>query len=560
MSDSRLDWRRTRVAPEGTHHLWGEEPLYAQRFDEVLKFHEPGLAPVRRGNQAWHINVLGEPAYARTFLRTFGFYEGRAAVQADQRWHHIEPQGSDLYPERYAWCGNYQGGRCTVRDSQGLYLHLDLEGRAVYPERWRYAGDYRDGLAVVQREDGLSTHVDLHGALLHGRWFLDLDVFHKGFARARDERGWTHVDMAGRPVYGRRFAQVEPFYNGQARVERLDGGLEVIDEAGRTLVELRPALRSELAALSADLVGHWRTDAIAAAVRLGVFEALPGSEAHVAARCGLPVERLHRLLRALGELELAERGPAGEWRLTGRGAHLRAEHPLSLATAALEYAGPLRHCWEALPQALRSLEWRPPEVFAQVAADSARRGPFHRMLRSYALHDYAPWVPRLPVEGASVVVDAGGGTGALSSLVLAHHPHLQGVVLDLPEVVAEIPAGLHGGRLRAVGADLFAPWPLQAELILLARVLHDWDDERAVRLLIRAREALRPGGRLVLLELVLEEEQWGGSLCDLHLLVVTGGQERTREQFARLLEAAGLRLERVESAPTLPKMLVVTAA
>ncbi len=67
-------------------------------------------------------------------------------------------------------------------------------------------------------------------------------MFHKGLARARDDGGWMHIRPRGEPRYDRRFAAVEPFYNGQARVERHEGGLEVIDEDGRTLVELRPSL------------------------------------------------------------------------------------------------------------------------------------------------------------------------------------------------------------------------------------------------------------------------------------------------------------------------------
>lgn len=237
------EWQRARVAPDRTHHIKDGEPLYAERFDEVLAFHAPGLAPVRCGGEAWHVDALGRPAYARRFLRTFGFYEGRAAVQAEDGWHHILPEGLGLYPDRYAWCGNYQGGRCAVRDHSGSYLHLDPSGRPAYAARWRYAGDYRDGSAVVQRADGRSTHIGDRGELVHGRWFVDLDVFHKGFARARDDEGWTHVDERGEAAYRRRFAMVEPFYNGQARVERFDGAREVIDEEGRAVVELRAALR-----------------------------------------------------------------------------------------------------------------------------------------------------------------------------------------------------------------------------------------------------------------------------------------------------------------------------
>lgn len=78
---------------------------------------------------------------------------------------------------------------------------------------------------MVRGADRCSTHIEPDGGILHGRWYLDIDVFHKGFARARDEEGWMHVDFCGRPIYPRRFAMVEPFYNGQARVERMDGGL-----------------------------------------------------------------------------------------------------------------------------------------------------------------------------------------------------------------------------------------------------------------------------------------------------------------------------------------------
>ena len=239
-----MDWRHSRPAPDGTHHTVEGTPFYGARFDEVLAYHEPGLAPVRVGSEAWHIDVHGRAAYARRLHRTFGFYEGRAAAVDGQGWRHLLPDGSDLYSERYAWCGNYQGQRCAVRDSEGLYLYLTPEGRPAGALRWRYAGDYRDAIAVVQDTSGLSTHVDMEGVPIHGRKFLNLDVFHKGFARAQDEEGWTHVDRLGRPLSTRRFALVEPFYNGQARVERFDGGLEVIDETGQKVVETRPARRN----------------------------------------------------------------------------------------------------------------------------------------------------------------------------------------------------------------------------------------------------------------------------------------------------------------------------
>lgn len=242
-----VDWRRTVVSPDATHHLLEGAPLYAARFSEVLKFHAPGLAPARDTSGMHHIDTSGSPAYSHRFHRTFGFYDSLAAVDTGETWHHVSPDGNPAYAARWAWCGNFQGGRCPVRDEAGRYRHILPTGAPAYTNHWRYAGDYRDGIAVVQGDDGRSTHVDTSGCIIHGRWFLDLDVFHKGFARARDGLGWTHIDTRGEPAYTHRFAMVEPFYNGQARVERFDGGLEIIDEGGRTVVEVRRALAAPAA-------------------------------------------------------------------------------------------------------------------------------------------------------------------------------------------------------------------------------------------------------------------------------------------------------------------------
>ena len=556
-----MNWAHLTVSPDGTHHRApGGAPAYAERFDEVLKFHSPGLAPVLKGGRAWHIRPDGSPANERRFTRAFGYYEGLAAVVDIDGWHHVTPEGSDAYTERYAWCGNFQGGRSTVRVASGAYLHISPDGRPLYSRRWRYAGDYRDGVAVVQAEDGHSTHIDESGRLLHERWFVDLDVFHKEFARARDDAGWTHVDLRGQPAYNRRFAAVEPFYNGQARVERFDGGLEVIDEGGKTVVELRPARQSDFATLSGDMVGFWRTQTIASAVRLGTIAALPASEGTVAERCGLRPEGAARLLRALGELRLADK-QEDRWHLTPRGQFLRADHPLTLADAAIEYAGPFSRMWEGLDKALLAASgWRAPDVFGQVAEDLKRCETHHRMLRSYALHDYPMVARALDLRGDERIIDAGGGLGALALMVLGAYPGAHLTVLDRPEVVAQGRTSCgQQERLRWHAANIFEPWGLQADVVLLSRVLHDWEDQAALRILTRAREVLPAGGRVVVVEMLIPEGSVAGALCDLHLLMATGGRERSAAELGELLGAAGFSLESVRSVAALPSIVTGVA-
>jgi hypothetical protein len=444
-----------------------------------------------------------------------------------------------------------------VRESNGRYLHIDTGGRPVYTDRWRYAGDYRNGVAVVQANDGRSTHIDLSGRTVHDQWFLDLDVYHKGFARARDEAGWTHIGLTGAPAYTRRFSNVEPFYNRQARVERFDGGLEVIDETGTTIVELRPAIRSEFAALSADMVGFWKTQTIAVAVDLGLIDALPGLSKVLAEQCKLLPDRTIRLLRALGELGLTtQKGQV--WHLTSRGAYLRSDNPLTLADAVREYAGPFSQLWAELPKAVQAdMAWKAPEIFQEVAQDKHRLKSHHRMLRSYARHDYPDVPAALGLGGTERLVDAGGGFGTMANLLLDTYPMLKVVVLDLPEVIEQAKEQYENRKgLGWRSVDLFNPWGLEADAVVLARILHDWDDASCRRILRQARAVLPPGGKVFVIEMTILEGGVAGGLCDLHLLMTTGGQERTVSEYKRLLEAEGFDLLEVRNLVALPSVLV----
>eukprot|EP00438_Fugacium_kawagutii_P015571 Skav229704 [mRNA] locus=scaffold49:66191:71189:+ [translate_table: standard] len=483
-------WRKSQVSKCRTRHVVVHEgkmqPLYDRSFDEVLPFHAPGLAPVRDGNEWWHIQPDASRAYAQTFSRVFGFYEGRAAVEIDGRWHHIVRSGEQLYSDRFEawlqfqeWCGNYQGGFCPVRSEDG-YFHLNLEGRAAYDARWSCAGDYREGSAVVHKE-GRATHVDQTGKLLHGQWFLDLDVFHwrgpgilmagctltskaiRSAKAATENRPWKEIQTA----YQRRFLLVEPFYNGQARVQCHDGAWQVINEVAETLCELAAAPKPDaFGALSGELVGFWKTQTLCASVELGLFESLPATVESLAAAVQVRPDRLQRLLRALAELGVVKL-ERGSWRPTEMGQLLRegltwvdcvtsvldlqslckcifcrepvifcvTKHPWTLADAAREYGRELGDFWSDLPGRLRG-EDRSPKVFQEVAASPDRCRSHHRMLRSYARHDYSEVPKLLKLDPGSVVLDVGAGSGTLGKLMLEEHPKAKICLLDLPEVLA----------------------------------------------------------------------------------------------------------------------------
>ncbi len=530
------------VSDDGRYHVFADDTAaYNKRFDVVLSFHDIDntyqVAPVLLHDQAWHIDETGEAIYPHRFHRTFGFYCSLAAVVENDDWFHISPDGFAIYAQRYAFVGNYQQNIAVVCDKDGFYFHIDKSGQPLYEKKWLYSGDFREGIAVVQAENGLSSHIDNQGHFIHSHWFLDLDVYHKGFARAKSNDGWHHIDKSGKPIYADRYANVEPFYNGFSRVETFSGALLIINEQGNVVRELRASQSDDFGSLSADMVGYWRTFTIATAVDLKIFDNLPNNIAQLAIQTNTLEKRLTRLLSALGELGLVK-CEHQVWHTLPKGGFLTTNHAMSLASAATEYRGELMKRWHNLTQLMQE-DVETGDIFKNVSMSKEDTARHHNMLRSYALKDYEALVSYLDIENGDVVFDAAGGNGLLAQLVLEQFPSTNVVLGDLKGV---IDSSNFSNKLEF---DLFNQWPIQADKIMLARVLHDWDDADALQILINAAGALQNNGAIYVFEMLLDEHSFGGSLCDLHLLTVTGGQERTKSQFEALYKKAGLCIESV---------------
>jgi hypothetical protein len=124
---------------------------------------------------------------------------------------------------------------------------------------------------------------------------------------------------------------------------------------------------------------------------------------------------------------------------------------------------------------------------------------------------------------AGMIVDVGGGQGALLAAILARTPGARGVLFDLPHVVAAAGELIEGAGLTArcelVAGDFFERVPAGGDLYLLKRVIHDWDDGRAAAILRCCRAAMgeRGSSRLLVIEHVLppgNAPSWG-KLLDL---------------------------------------------
>jgi hypothetical protein len=102
-------------------------------------------------------------------------------------------------------------------------------------------------------------------------------------------------------------------------------------------------------------------------------------------------------------------------------------------------------------------------------------------------------------------------------------------------------------RCEIVSGDFFERVPPGGDVCTLRQIIHDWDDERAIAILRNCAQALAPGGRVAVIEQVLPSGPGAGRAAslDMTMMIMTGGHERTADEFARLFNAAGLRLTRI---------------
>ncbi|HZU02723.1 MAG TPA: methyltransferase [Ktedonobacteraceae bacterium] len=183
-----------------------------------------------------------------------------------------------------------------------------------------------------------------------------------------------------------------------------------------------------------------------------------------------------------------------------------------------------------------------PDIFAHFNTHMSRR--MRKDAEAVlAVYDFAP---------STHVVDIGGGTGLLLSLLLQRYPHMRATLFDLPTACEQAREYLQhigmAARCEVVSGNFFLDeLPGGGDLYLLSLILHDWDDEHAERILRSCRRAMSNTSRLVLLEFVLQEQEPTEREAreDLFMLVVTGGRERTAQQFRTLLAQANLQLRRI---------------
>jgi hypothetical protein len=302
---------------------------------------------------------------------------------------------------------------------------------------------------------------------------------------------------------------------------------------------------------------------ISVAARLGVADHLAGgprSSDELAALVDAHPGALYRLLRALATVGVLIEDDERRFALTPIGEGLRSDVEGSLAGWIGFIAAPtLWQAWGDLEHSVRTGANAFQHVYGEDVWTYRSTRPeasaaFDRAMASLSSQDRHALTYDFTAFG--VIADIGGGTGAFLGRVLASAPDARGVLFDLPHVLAGAAAVLAAAgvddRCEMVAGSFFDRVPAGADAYVLRAVIHDWEDDDAIRILAAVRRAIPDHGRVLLVERVVEGPNEGRAAkwSDLNMLVAPGGRERTQAEFATLLTQGGFRPTRTVPGPT----------
>ncbi|HEX4613031.1 MAG TPA: methyltransferase [Urbifossiella sp.] len=307
------------------------------------------------------------------------------------------------------------------------------------------------------------------------------------------------------------------------------------------------------------IAGKWIAQAISVVARFKVADHLatgPKTAPELAALTGTHPDHLYRVLRALAAVGVLDEQPDGRFGLTPVGEFLRSGVPGSMRAVATYCCDPWSwRPWGDLAETVRTGAPAFDRMFGQPVFDYLTQHPdefatFNEGMTGFSAAESAAAVKVYDFSPYGTIADVGGGHGLLLTTILQAAPNSRGIVFDLAGVVAgAVPtiaaAGL-ADRCTVQGGSFFETAPT-ADLHAMKHIIHDWNDEKATAILTSCRKAVRAGGKLVLIEMVIPAH--GGDpaakLLDLEMMVLCDGKERTEAGYAALLAGAGYRLTRV---------------
>lgn len=308
-------------------------------------------------------------------------------------------------------------------------------------------------------------------------------------------------------------------------------------------------------------IGYWVARLVHVAAKLRMADLLksgPRTVDDLATAAAVQPLELYRLLRALASVGVFAESKGRRFKLTPLAATLQTSVPGSMHGWALminENWG--WDAWKELLHGVKTGEVPFLKAHGVPIFDYLEKHPedlevFGESMSSLSRTENPAIAAAYKFSGLRTLVDVGGGHGSLLATILKANPKLTGVLFDQGAVIARAENDAHltakgiAERCRLESGNFFETVPKGGDAYIMKYILHDWNDEKCVKILANCRAAMNEKGKVLVVDNVItpgNDPSWG-KLLDIQMLII-GGRERTKEEFAALFAAARLKLTRV---------------
>jgi C-methyltransferase len=286
---------------------------------------------------------------------------------------------------------------------------------------------------------------------------------------------------------------------------------------------------------------HWTYIAVSTACKLNLFDHLQEQKTakQLANELSLNEEKLLLLLNALHNANYLDKD--GEYfKVNALSEFLTDNNPESLKYACLNWSGEHLTAWQSLDFSIKTGKSSFEEIYNKPFFDFLNDNPeklyaYHKAMYQYAKDDYKKLPDVIDFSKHKSVMDVGGGFGAVLENIKNKNPNLDCILFDLPKVIDKVTVP----NIKKISGSFFEKIPNQIEAIILSRVLHDWNDEKANLILKNCFEALPSKGTFYVIENCSDKIKIDLSLLSLNMTAMCESYERASSQYILLCENTG---------------------
>ena len=282
---------------------------------------------------------------------------------------------------------------------------------------------------------------------------------------------------------------------------------------------------------------YWQYLAISTACKMNLFDSIADENIKLETCSGLKRKLLQALV-CCGLICL----DGDILRLTEKGKLFTETSEDSLKYACLNWSGVHMTAWQNLDYTILTESPSFDKIYGKTFWTYLNENPveldlYHRAMYEYARDDYEKIGEMIDFSKHRSVMDVGGGYGACISNIKKCYPDLHCHLFDLPKVIEKA----NVKNIEKIGGDFFSEIPPVADAIILSRVIHDWNDKKAIQIVKNCFSALPSGGTLYVIENCSDKIESDLSFLSLNMAVICNSIERSSDEYVKIVSSVGFK-------------------